>query len=101
MLTFNFNNELPSGLDNLSDLVIDVNIYPNPTAEDLNITLSDFSNTNLKIEITNSIGQSIIQKAITKKETKLKVTDYPTGIYHFKLIDNLEKQITLQKFIIL
>ena len=99
--TFNFNNELPSGLDNLSDLVIDVNIYPNPTAEDLNITLSDFSNTNLKIEITNSIGQSIIQKAITKKETKLKVTDYPTGIYHFKLIDNLEKQITLQKFIIL
>ena len=43
--TFNFNNELPSGVDNLSDLVIDVNIYPNPTAEDLNITLSDFSNT--------------------------------------------------------
>jgi hypothetical protein len=99
--TFNFNNELPSRIDNLSDLDIDINIYPNPTAEDLNIILSDFSSSNLKFEITNSSGQSIIQKVITTKETKLKVTDYPSGIYHLKLVDNLGKQVTLQKFIVL
>ena len=83
------------------DLDIDVNIYPNPTAEDINITLSNFSTSNLRCEITNSNGQSIVNQLLTMKETKLKVADYPSGIYHFKLVDNLGKQVTLQKFIVL
>jgi len=99
--TFGFNNEQLSSVNNTSDLNISVNIYPNPTVENISVTLSENVTEKLRFEIINNIGQRITYGQITDKITNIELQGYHSGIYQFKLLDNLGKQVSLRKIIVL
>lgn len=75
--------------------ILTVNIYPNPVKQHLwiDIGIQD----NLQLELVNSLGQVIEQKALREQLTALDLEAYQRGIY-FLRISNEEERI-MQKII--
>jgi hypothetical protein len=80
-----------------------VYIYPNPSAENLNIGISSLKERDLKIEVYNSIGQIVYSErnTIEKGSTILPINleQWATGVYNIKIKDETSEEIVWQKFI--
>lgn len=68
-------------------------IYPNPTSDFINISLSNESLENSKIEIYNLLGALIYSKDSTTENPKINVQNFSKGIY----ILSVEKNGTILK----
>ena len=66
--------------------------YPNPTHDVINIPVSVSNKTNLKIEITNTLGQVVktltVANAAGQQVIKIKIADYAKGIYFVSVTAN-------------
>ena len=96
ILKFTYNSALSVKISNLES---SLKIWPNPASTELNIELNSNIEKDFKAEIINSIGQVV--KRISKFESginKIKVDNFPTGVYFLKLISNSD---TFQKRIVL
>jgi len=60
---------------------IGVDIFPNPTSSQLNITLNSPNKTIYQLQIKDLQGKQILQKQINAKQTKLDVSNLSKGIY--------------------
>lgn len=83
-----------------ANLLDAVNVYPNPTAGELNIVLPD--NTEVSsLSIHNLIGETIwTQTNVNKNLLKLDIGDYTQGVYYLNLIAGdrrITKKIILAK----
>ncbi len=80
-----------------------VYIYPNPSAENLNIGISSLKERDLKIEVYNSIGQIVYSERneVKKGNTILPIdlNNWAAGVYNVKLKDETSEEIVWQKFI--
>jgi hypothetical protein len=80
-----------------------VYIYPNPSAENLNIGISSLKERDLKIEVYNSIGQIVYSErnTIEKGNTILPIdlNNWASGVYNVKLKDEISEELVWQKFI--
>jgi hypothetical protein len=70
-----------------SNLIEKINIYPNPSADEVTINLSDEISTNGKLEIVNQVGQIIFSANISDKDRsfRLETKSYTPGIYSAKV----------------
>ena len=73
-------------------------VYPNPAKDILNITLDNKSNNNIKVIITNLLGESVLTETYMSNNISLKTNQLNSGVY-FVTIENKGKQST-QKIII-
>ncbi len=97
VLSFQEINALCSGTVNIEDYQNnehDTNIYPNPS--DNYINFKNVPNNIIRIEIYNNIGCLI--KVNSKKE-KIDVTNFNSGVYHLRMINNNNEIIKYLKFI--
>lgn len=66
-----------------------IKTFPNPTTDQLNITIHGNSSKHGSLQIYNSIGQSIYQKQISGEDNGhlnvVEVSDFKSGIYHLKI----------------
>ncbi len=69
---------IPQSVNTMSN-VTHTNLYPNPVADILTIN-TDVTVYN-SVEISNTIGQIMLQQNITQNETKVNVKSLPAGIY--------------------
>lgn len=66
-----------------------VSVFPNPTADKLNISLSDFSNVSrVDLTVYDYAGRRISQQSFTNNIFSLDVSNYTAGIYILKLLYN-------------
>ncbi|MBU1901299.1 T9SS type A sorting domain-containing protein [Patescibacteria group bacterium] len=72
-----FNGGSTSIDDNISYSINSVNIYPNPTTSFISIENNEFK----KVEIINSVGQSIIKS----NHKKINLSGIPTGLYYVRV----------------
>lgn len=70
-----------------------VDIFPNPTADEVNIVLSNKINLSASIIIYNTFGEIIIQEKMSTNEKKLDISTLPNGLYFLK-INSKENTIT-------
>lgn len=70
-----------------------VDIFPNPTADEVNIVLSNKINLSASIIIYNTLGEIIIQEKMSTNEKKLDISTLPNGLYFLK-INSKENTIT-------
>ncbi len=70
-----------SGISEYKSVTNLFNAYPNPSNELINIKLEILSETNTTIEITNTLGQVVLSKALTQNITQLNISDLTKGIY--------------------
>ncbi len=90
-------SDLAQNIQNSSNSLI--NIYPNPSADFLNINLSNYSNETLEIKLTDFMGKVIYyDKSMYNNSKTINVSNYSKGIY-FISISN-ENNIINQKIII-
>lgn len=62
---------------------INLNIYPNPVQDILNVNAPDATFTNYTIY--NISGQTIVTEKVNSKKLQINMTNYPQGIYTLKL----------------
>ena len=66
-----------------------VSIYPNPSKNSINIDLIDATQVqNAELKLYDALGNVIVNKFLIDKITTLKTTDFPSGIYFYKVVDN-------------
>lgn len=76
---------------------ININIYPNPTSETLNI---DFNNipSNASIEIYNMVGELVLTQQFTELNNSINTSQLTSGLYIAKIIGN-NKLLSSQKIV--
>lgn len=71
--------------NNLQELAIDtkIDVYPNPFSNqvEINIPSQDW-----RLEIINSIGQSMFNEELTRSSTNVDLSFLPKGVYHVLLV---------------
>ncbi|WP_165899457.1 Ig-like domain-containing protein, partial [Roseivirga ehrenbergii] len=68
----------------------EINLFPNPAQDILNIDLSELGNRTLDISIINASGTSVFTKAkVTEKSLRLNVSDYTNGLYIVQFTDGI------------
>jgi hypothetical protein len=76
-----------------------VSIYPNPSKTSINIDILDASQLeNAALKLYDAMGKMVSNTNLTTKLTTLKTTNFPTGIYLYKVLDN-DKTIQSGKLI--
>jgi hypothetical protein len=86
-----------SGIREIAGENIIVNMYPNPTNGILNIKMETL-NEPINIEITNVVGQVVMQETIATQQTSLNISNLINGIYFVKITEK-NKLIGTQKII--
>ncbi|OFY97931.1 MAG: hypothetical protein A3K10_07100 [Bacteroidetes bacterium RIFCSPLOWO2_12_FULL_31_6] len=77
---------------------IKINVYPNPSINELTIDYFGKKLDNLKIEIYNTTGKLELIKELRSGKTTVNTYDLSTGIYFIALKDN-QKTIATQKWV--
>ena len=75
---------------------LDLNIYPNPVSNELNIHLISNSET-VNIKVYNTLGRIIEDFDVNSINTQIDLSHYPKGLYYIGADDG--KQNTLKKFV--
>ncbi len=65
---------------------LDMEVYPNPTSEQITVRFVDFDGAS--VSIYNNAGQLLYTKSLSEEETLIDVQDYPRGIYHIHVTYN-------------
>jgi hypothetical protein len=63
-------------------------VYPNPTANAVNLELLQYSGKDVSIQLLNSFGQQVYNttfKEVTDQAYKVDMQNYPTGMYFIKV----------------
>jgi hypothetical protein len=83
---------------------INIEVFPNPTSGDVNLTVNSINNSNYRINLINSLGQVIFEKnfnfSIGINNIQIDTKQYPEGIYNVVLESNslkTTKKITIIK----
>jgi hypothetical protein len=76
---------------------INVNAYPNPTIETLNV---DFDNmpADASVEIYNMVGELVLFQPLTDINNTINTSQLSNGLYHAKVIGN-NKLLFAQKIV--
>lgn len=70
-----------------------ISVFPNPTADILNITLNNLINENVKLRIMNVLGMEILNKQLDAKKNRIDMSEYMDGIYFIE-ITSPEQRVT-------
>ncbi|MFC2119184.1 T9SS type A sorting domain-containing protein [Bacteroidota bacterium] len=90
-----YNNELV-GIDFKPGLTSDVNVYPNPASDMLNIIVNNKTNQDLDISISNIQGQVVYQNhvnSVISHQEKVDISRFSKGIYFLRVNKTVNKVI--------
>ncbi|MEI6347683.1 MAG: DUF4465 domain-containing protein [Bacteroidota bacterium] len=65
---------------------IGINIYPNPTSENLNIEMKE--NTVKNIEIIDLAGRTVYKTNVSNSNSKINISDLSSGMYYIRIQGN-------------
>lgn len=86
-------------ISNPNNLIKRINIHPNPTANFINIHLSELEKADL--EVYNVLGKKIVKKQVYDGSNRLELTHFTSGVYFCKLYSNhqliLEEKLIISK----
>jgi hypothetical protein len=72
-----------------------INIYPNPTNEDLTIAVNNLIE-NKTYKLTDNIGRQLRSGSLDNEKTTIKMEGLASGLYYLQIIDILGQQKTIK-----
>ncbi len=82
-------NEKACGLTDVEDFtILELQVFPNPATEMINLTLNDQLGTKAIAEIYNSVGQKVSSFNAQVGQNSVDVSNLPSGMYHLKIADD-------------
>lgn len=82
-----------------TELNISLSIFPNPTADNLTLQISDYNNENLSYQLFDMQGKQISNGQITAQQTQIDMTGLPTATYFVNIVNPENKQVQSFKII--
>ena len=83
----------------IGELTVDqITVYPNPTIGDLNIVLPFMPTNPVMVRVNNTIGQTVMESAMSDRRTVLNLGQLNRGIYFIEINDGINtytKKITV------
>lgn len=79
--------------------ITNINIHPNPVSTTLNINAPTQLIDELSVEVYNVLGKKVLQKAITKLDTKISVVNWSNGVYVMKITSTRNNKSITKRFI--
>ena len=79
------------------DVNFSVNIFPNPTADVVNLNIDNYEG--LSFHLFDVTGKLLKQEMVTAQRTTVNVSDYPKGTYLLTLTHQENKKIKTYKII--
>ncbi|MHB8261582.1 MAG: lipocalin-like domain-containing protein [Bacteroidia bacterium] len=77
-------NPLYSGINQIIESNNSIQVYPNPTTDVLNLTISQFDNLKMyKLEVYNMLGECVHRQIATSSNCQIDVSDLAEGVYQF------------------
>ncbi|MCZ8196416.1 MAG: T9SS type A sorting domain-containing protein [Flavobacterium sp.] len=86
------------GNDNFPNIVLEMSVYPNPTANNVTLKISDFSTENLSYQLFDIAGKQILSEQVANSVTEINMDNLNSAIY-FLIINNQNKIIKTFKII--
>lgn len=84
---------------NKTSLKIAFSVYPNPTADNLTLKISDYGNEKLFYQLRNMKGQLLINGQIVAQQTQINMSSLPSATYFAHVVDSENKKIQSFKII--
>lgn len=84
---------------NETTLHISVNIFPNPTAENLTLEISHYTNEQVSYQLFDAQGKLISTGQITSQQTQINMGDLPSACYFIHVVNNENKKAQSFKII--
>lgn len=73
-----------TGIENILVNSNGINVFPNPTATDVVIAVSNVTE-GMQVEVLDALGKQVIQSTITDNKTTLALSELATGVYTYKV----------------
>ena len=84
---------------NETELNIYVNIFPNPTLDNLTLQINDFNNEKLSFELFDTQGKLLMKEQILAKKTQLNTNNLPRASYFVNIINQENQKVHSFKII--
>lgn len=78
--------------------IIKLSAYPNPTIDNLTLTIEEFELSNLSYQLYDMQGRLLQSKKLTDTKTQINMSNYGTSVYFVKIIQE-NKEIKTFKII--
>jgi hypothetical protein len=75
-----------------------LNVFPNPTQDQLNLEIKNWKNEALSVELLDVAGRSLYTQNIQNEQTLIPVQDFPAAVY-FLRVSNEQKTVKTFKII--
>jgi hypothetical protein len=96
----NFGCFIPTGIDN--EQLITVNVYPNPTEDEINVSMNLALTQNVKIQVKDMLGREVLSRELPQQSgevnEKFSLSTLPKGVYLIEVAS--EKASITQKVIL-
>ncbi len=69
------------------DGTFQINTYPNPTSDELQLSIDNLSSNNLSYHLYDNLGRILIDQKIDKLETIISIRQLPAAVYFLKIMD--------------
>ncbi len=75
---------------------LQLNLYPNPTKDSINIGIDGLQNENCRLVVYNDLGEIVKEQQISfdNKNSRLNCVDLPSGLYTIQIIGNSSRAIS-------
>ena len=84
------------GTNDYPTILLQAVAYPNPTTENVNLVVSNYSLENLEFELYDISGKIILNQKITTSETLISMGNLSTGNYFIAVNENNKKLKTFK-----
>jgi sugar lactone lactonase YvrE len=89
-----------SGIQQISDHFSQLDAYPNPVNENLNIEFLDMETEETEINIIDPFGKLVYKRILKSNKSMINVSEIENGIYLLRVIDKRQQFIFTKKIIV-
>jgi hypothetical protein len=82
-----------------TELNISLSVFPNPTADNLTLHISDYNNEKLAFQLYDTQGKMLNSGRVTTLQTQINISSLPSATYFINLVNQENKQIQSFKII--
>lgn len=85
-----------TGLEKASGILLSCSVYPNPTTDFLNLSISNYNIKNLYYQLYDGNSKLIEDKKITTENERISMVELATGIYFVKVREDNQELKTFK-----
>jgi hypothetical protein len=84
---------------NETELNISLSVFPNPTADNLTLQISDYNNEKLTYQLSDMQGKLVNNGQVTAQQTQINTSSLPSATYFINVVNQENKKVQSFKII--